>query len=146
MIEIIHGDMFDHISEAMVNTINCVGVMGKGVALEFKNRHPNMFHTYQQLCKGKAIKPGNVWIWRAPDYAVLNTATKYHWRDPSRYSWVREAAMTLNQQIIVNGFKTVAMPPLGCGNGGLQWRMVQSILETYLGHLGAVVKVCIKHT
>jgi O-acetyl-ADP-ribose deacetylase (regulator of RNase III) len=137
MIKFLDGNFWHYPADARINTVNCVGVMGKGVALEFKERYPTMFRVYQKLCKGGAIKPGHVWEYVvASNFTIFNMATKDHWRNPSQYIWIKEGLVTL-RRLLENSprVRTITIPALGCGNGGLQWANVSEMIEDYLDGL-----------
>lgn len=132
MIEIKIGDIFDSEKQTLVNTVNCVGVMGKGIAKEFKRRYPNMFEDYKKLCKQQEIKVGKLTIYEANDIfskkKILNFPTKDHWKSPSKLTDVINGL-----DYFISNYKTwnitsIAFPPLGCGNGGLEWSYVGRIM------------------
>lgn len=129
--------MFDELeADVLVNTVNCVGTMGKGVALEFSKRYPDMVPEYKRLCKIGAIYPGGLFGWTAPDGKIIaNFATKNHWRDDSKYIWIIKILHQLcdltSVAEILKG-KTVVMPALGCGNGNLNWEFVKTLIIEYL--------------
>lgn len=143
-LEFKNGDLFSEKSEALVNTVNCVGVMGKGVALEFKRRWVENFNSYRVACKKGAVTPGSVFVFDRgwfdggePRY-ILNFATKDHWRSQSQISYVEDGLDNLIQVINKYNIKSVAMPPLGCGNGGLDWSIVKEIIIKKLERIDGV--------
>jgi O-acetyl-ADP-ribose deacetylase (regulator of RNase III) len=124
-------NIVDGTSELLVNTVNCVGVMGKGVALAFKTRFPGIMPAYQQACRSKALRPGTSLILPLPglpSQAWVAMATKDHWRDPSRLAWVEAALDDLARRATERGVRSIALPPPGCGNGGLDWRIVEPLV------------------
>lgn len=123
-------------ADIRVNTVNCVGVMGKGVALEFKRRYPNMFKRYRAMCQRGEIVPGSMDIYHALDCIIINFPTKRHWREQSEYHYIEDGLYSLRQHLsmIGPGLLTV-IPPLGCGNGGLDWEIVRDIIKRYLNPL-----------
>nr|WP_231727272.1 macro domain-containing protein [Kordiimonas lipolytica] len=137
--------MFDDPSEAIVNTVNCVGVMGKGVALEFKRRWPENFKAYKKLCDQKQLSPGHMFIYdnggmlveSGPRY-LINFPTKQHWRAKSKMSYISEGLDDFVIQVQKLGIKSVAVPPLGCGNGGLPWNDVRKVIESKLAGIDGV--------
>ena len=137
-----NGDMFSEHVEALVNTVNCVGVMGKGVALEFKKRWPENYKKYKSICAKKGLRPGQIFIFDNgsmfdsddPRY-LINFPTKDHWKAKSKISYVEEGLDALALEVKSLGIKTIAMPPLGCGNGGLKWDEVKPLIISKLGHL-----------
>jgi len=125
-------NIVDDDAELLVNTVNCVGVMGKGVALAFKTRWPGIMAPYKAECR-MGLRPGACPIHRLPGgrhWAAL--ATKDHWRDPSRIEWVGAGLAVLAGSAKVMGIKSIALPPPGCGNGGLDWRQVEPIVLAVL--------------
>ena len=120
--KILLGNIFDSKCSTLVNTVNCVGVMGKGIALEFKNRYPYMFGEYQMLCKEGKVKPGKPYLYRdLAGTSIINFPTKDNWRSPSKFSYITEGLKWFRQSYQELGITSVAFPPLGCGNGGLSW-------------------------
>lgn len=138
MIEFVDGDFFEFDADVRVNTVNCVGVMGAGVALAFKNRYPEMFKEYAKLCKEKKIKPGKPSVWKEGDMfskglEIINFPTKDHWRNPSEYEYVESGLVWLASYLKDRKGVTVTLPALGCGHGGLDWNKVKSLIVKYLG-------------
>lgn len=139
------GDMFDEPAEAIVNTVNCVGVMGKGVALEFKRRWPENFRAYKRLCDAGHLSPGKMFVFEnggligeaQPRY-LINFPTKLHWRAHSKIEFIEDGLDDFVKQVKRLGIKSVALPPLGCGNGGLDWSDVRSLIERKLAPLSDV--------
>lgn len=127
---------------ALVNTVNCVGVMGKGVALEFKRRWPAMFDDYVDRCRHGAVKPGEPYLFEdASGSRILNFPTKDHWRSPSRLSDIERGLDRLAERHAAWGITSIAMPPLGCGNGGLSWSDVGPLIRRKLAGLPFDVEV-----
>lgn len=127
------GNLLTVEAEALVNPVNCVGVMGKGIALQFKNAYPMNFHAYLTACESGQIKPGhmNVFETRAtsnPQY-IVNFPTKRHWRDSSRIGDIEAGLSDLVRVIAEKQINSIAMPALGCGLGGLDWHEVRSLIE-----------------
>lgn len=131
--------IFDSSAQTLVNTVNCVGVMGKGLAKEFKSREPGMFRAYREICYRGDLRPGLLWLWRGKTSWVLNFPTKIHWRNPSKIEWI-EAGL---QKFVANykslDISEVSFPRLGCGNGDLDWNEVRPLMEKYLGDLSIPV-------
>ena len=142
MVEFTKGDMFQAAVDARVNTVNCVGVMGAGVALAFKNRYPDMFKDYQRACRDGRVRPGAVHVWKSlmGDW-VINFPTKRDWRDNSRYEDIQTGLAALRDYLRDQGNISVALPALGCGHGGLDWLLVAPMIEDKLGDLEARVLV-----
>ena len=116
------GDMFAGDAQTLVNTVNCVGVMGKGIALEFKQRFPEMFEDYARRCECKAVKLGEPYVYDDESgVKILNFPTKDHWRSASRLRDIEQGLTYLAVHCQAWGVTSMAMAPLGCGNGGLGW-------------------------
>lgn len=130
-----HGDLLKQDDvDAIVNTVNCVGVMGKGIALQFKNKWPDNFVQYQAACKAGAVCPGKMMVFDAGAYAqphfIINFPTKDHWRGNSKLSFIQDGLQDLVVQVRALGIRSIAIPPLGCGNGGLDWADVKPLIES----------------
>ena len=128
------GNIFEAGTQALVNTVNTIGVMGKGIALQFKNAYPEVYHAYIKAVKNKEIKIGEVQIVPVKSIGgveyIINFPTKTNWRYPSRIEWIAEGLMDLKQKMKEYDIHSIAMPPLGCGNGGLDWDEVKPLIET----------------
>ncbi len=136
------GDLFLDKSEALVNTVNCVGVMGKGVALEFKRRWPENYKVYKKACDGKKLRPGQMLIFELGNLLeeserkfIINFPTKDHWRAKSKLEYISEGLEALVSDIKKYKIKSLALPPLGCGNGGLDWNTVRPMMLKRLSEL-----------
>lgn len=136
MVKVIMGDMFETKAQTLVNTVNCVGVMGKGVALEFKKRFPDMFEDYLRRCEGKHVRLGRPYLFKQmfPPW-ILNFPTKDHWRSVSKLSDIIEGLRYLRKHYKEWGITSLAVPPLGCGHGQLEWRVVGPTLYRHLKSL-----------
>lgn len=119
-------------AQTLVNTVNCVGVMGKGLAHAFKAREPRMFDAYKSICDKGALEPGKLWLWRGENNWVLNFPTKKHWRHPSKLEWIEAGLAKFVAAYRSQGIREVSFPLLGCGNGGLDWADVRPVMEHYL--------------
>jgi O-acetyl-ADP-ribose deacetylase (regulator of RNase III) len=133
MIEYKKGNLLESDAEALVNTVNCVGVMGKGIALQFKQAFPDNFKEYEKACKNNLVMPGKMFVFRTgsmfnPQY-IINFPTKRHWKGKSRIEDIESGLIDFVEKIREYGIKSVAIPPLGCGNGGLDWNQVQPLIE-----------------
>jgi O-acetyl-ADP-ribose deacetylase (regulator of RNase III) len=132
MIHFITGDIFESDADALVNTVNLVGVMGKGVALQFKKRFPRNYKLYQIACKERTIDIGKLFVTEEEDVfgkrIIINFPTKTDWRKSSEYCYVEKGLDDLVRVITQYGIKSVALPPLGAGNGGLNWEKVKQII------------------
>jgi len=122
-------------AQTLVNTVNCVGVMGKGIARAFKEREPQMFGAYKRICDEKLLEPGKLWLWKGSDQWVLNFPTKIHWRYPSKIEWVEAGLAKFASNYSRLGIQEISFPRLGCGNGGLDWHNVRPLMERYLAEL-----------
>jgi O-acetyl-ADP-ribose deacetylase (regulator of RNase III) len=119
--------------DAIVNTVNCVGVMGKGIALQFKHKWPDNFKAYASACKRGEVQPGRMFVFDSgglvkPNF-IINFPTKQHWRGASQLAWIESGLHDLVRQVQVRGIRSIAIPPLGCGNGGLDWNVVKPMIE-----------------
>ncbi|MGB2819337.1 MAG: macro domain-containing protein, partial [Phycisphaerae bacterium] len=133
MIELKQGDILAANAEALVNTVNCVGVMGRGIALQFRKAFPKNFKAYKALCDRKELEPGKVYVFdlnrlENPRY-VINFPTKKHWRSKSRLAYIESGLGALIEELRRRDIRSVAMPPLGCGLGGLEWEAVRKRIK-----------------
>jgi len=145
MITYTTGDILREDAEAIVNTVNCVGVMGRGIALQFKKAYPDNFKAYAAACKKEEVQPGRMCVYRNegmlnPHY-IINFPTKRHWRWKSRMEDVEAGLEALAQVIRENNIKSIAVPPLGCGLGGLVWSEVKARIEGVLAPLNDVTVI-----
>lgn len=138
-------------ADCLVNTVNCVGVMGKGVALAFKNAFPAIMAPYQSACRRGAIRPGTTKLLplhltdgRPAFWAAM--ATKNHWRDPSQLAWIEPALVELAAAARAAGVRSIAIPPPGCGNGGLDWRVVEPIVLRVLADFDLEIYAAPSHS
>lgn len=142
MIRIAHGNLLEAQVEALVNTVNCVGYMGKGIALQFKQAFPANFKAYEAACKAEAVVPGRMLVHDhgmliQPRY-VINFPTKRHWRGNSRIEDIDVGLGALVKEVRERGIRSIAVPPLGCGLGGLDWAEVRPKIEAAFAVLPAV--------
>lgn len=139
------GNLLDAGTEALVNTVNTVGVMGKGIALQFAERFKTNLRMYKEACKAGSLQVGQLLVVRDVDLhgerIIINFPTKKDWKHGSSYAWVEAGLVELAQLVRERGIKSIALPPLGCGNGGLQWAKVKPMIEAHLGALDAAVVV-----
>jgi O-acetyl-ADP-ribose deacetylase (regulator of RNase III) len=134
------GNLLDSKAEALVNTVNTMGVMGKGIALQFKNLFPENFKLYAKVCKDRELKVGKLLVTEEETLltgkkTIINFPTKTNWRLPSEYKYIESGLVELVKIIKQKNIKSIAIPPLGSGNGGLDWRKVKLIMEEYLSEL-----------
>lgn len=140
MIQYRTGNLLESEAEALVNTVNTVGVMGKGIALQFKNMFPNNFKLYANACKNQELKIGKLLVTEDESLLsgkkiIVNFPTKTNWRLPSEYQYIESGLTELVKVIQERKIKSIAIPPLGAGNGGLNWNKVKQILEKHLSDL-----------
>jgi O-acetyl-ADP-ribose deacetylase (regulator of RNase III) len=141
MISYVKGNLFESPAQTLVNTVNTVGVMGKGIALRFKQIYPEMFEEYQHLCEKGQLKIGMLHVYRTPNKLVLNFPTKESWRRPSRLSYIEAGLQRFRDSYREAGIQSVAFPPLGCGNGELDFDDVRPLMESYLADLPIAVYI-----
>jgi O-acetyl-ADP-ribose deacetylase (regulator of RNase III) len=151
MITFTEGNLLNSDAEALVNTVNTVGVMGKGIALMFKEAFPENFRAYAAACNKGQIELGRVFVTERQDWVggprwIVNFPTKKHWRHPSKIEWIEEGLEDLKRFIVEQDVRSIALPPLGSGNGGLDWRDVRSRIETALGSLSDVTVIVYEPT
>ena len=138
----VQGNLFEAKVEALVNAVNTVGVMGKGIALLFKQRFPENYHAYAAACSAGKVRVGEMFITAGGELNgprwIIKFPTKQHWRQPSQLEWVRDGLLSLKEVIREKNIKSIALPALGCGNGGLDWAVVRPLIETSLADLPGV--------
>ncbi|MBB2890809.1 type II toxin-antitoxin system antitoxin DNA ADP-ribosyl glycohydrolase DarG [Flexivirga oryzae] len=139
MIREAEGNLLTADVDALVNTVNTVGVMGKGIALQFKRAYPEMYKAYARAAKAGEVVPGRMFVWHTEAMSgpslIINFPTKRHWRSPSRLEDIRDGLRALVHVVSEAGVESIALPPLGCGNGGLQWSEVRPLIVQALGGL-----------
>ena len=146
MIHFTKGNMMTSTAEALVNTVNTVGVMGKGIALQFKEEFPENFAIYQTACSSGNLIPGKLLITReinsqGIEKIIVNFPTKLHWRNPSKYEYIKDGLSELVKAISEHNIKSIAIPPLGCGNGGLNWNIVKKMTVEALESIDADIYI-----
>ncbi len=122
-------------AQTLVNTVNTVGVMGKGIALEFKKRYPRMFERYRMFCDDGSLTVGKLQLYKTPNKWILNFPTKEHWRGPSKLEWIESGLRRFAETYRERGIISASFPMLGCGNGGLPWDEVGPLMKRYLDPL-----------
>lgn len=146
MISVRVGDLLASKAQTLVNTVNCVGIMGKGIALEFKNRFPAMFRDYESRCKANEVKLGRPYLYKdLVGKWVLNFPTKDHWRSVSKLDDIVEGLKFLRVHYRDWGITSLAVPPLGCGHGQLEWKVVGPTLYRHLSELDIPVELYAPH-
>ncbi|MEJ5306711.1 MAG: macro domain-containing protein [candidate division WOR-3 bacterium] len=139
MIKFTTGNILESEAQALVNTVNTVGVMGKGIALQFKKSFPDNFNAYAKACKSKEIEIGKMFVFKentlSGEKIIINFPTKKDWRKPSEYEYIEKGLDDLIRVIKEYNIKSIAIPPLGAGSGGLLWEKVKTIIQNKLGSL-----------
>ena len=138
MIEIVTGDLLAADAEALVNPVNCAGVMGEGLSAAFKKKSPAAFTAYAKACKNGEVVPGRIFVFDAGERVILHFPVKRHFRDPSVLPDIESGLDALASEIEERGIRSIAVPALGCGPGGLDWGDVRPLIEKALGGLGSV--------
>ena len=138
MITYVSGNILTSAAQVISNPINCVGAMGAGLALEFKNNFPDMYADYSIRCSDKKVIIGQPYLWESNDKQILNFPTKRHWKDKSLLSDIDAGLANLAANYGEMGITSIALPALGCGLGGLNWPDVKVLIERHLGHLPAL--------
>lgn len=145
MITFTKGDLFESQAEALVNAVNCVGVMGKGIALQFKQRFPENFRAYEEACIFREVQIGEMFVTQQTDPSlplwIINFPTKKHWSNPSKLEWIESGLKDLRRFLIENKVQSVAIPALGAGLGGLDWPDVRRLIERELAGLETEIMV-----
>ena len=143
MINYTTGDLFQSEAQALVNTVNCEGFMGKGLALGFKDKFPENHNAYVDACRCGLVRPGKVFIYDENGKIIVNFPTKDKWREKSRIEDIKAGLDDLCVQIRSRTIKSIALPPLGCGNGGLIWPDVKDVIEEKLDAVAQGVDVTV---
>lgn len=146
MIHYVKGNLFESTAQALVNTVNTVGVMGKGIALQFREAFPENYRIYRNVCLKKELNVGQMLVVTDSNpligiKTIINFPTKTHWRLPSEYSYIEQGLQSLRQEIAVRNIKSIAIPPLGSHNGGLDWHRVKPMVENALTDLDCDVYI-----
>lgn len=133
MIELRQGDILQADVEALVNTVNCVGIMGRGIALQFRKAFPENYKVYRAACKREELAPGKMLVFDlgrlVNPRCIINFPTKRHWKGKSRLEDIEAGLVALVEDVRARGIRSIALPPLGCGLGGLAWREVRPLIE-----------------
>lgn len=141
------GDLLGSRMQTLVNTVNCVGVMGKGIALQFKERYPAMFEDYKRRCDRKEVKLGEPYLYRESQHRfIINFPTKNNWRHSSCLADIESGLQYLAAHLAEWGVTSLAIPPLGCGNGGLNWDDVEPLIRRYLMPLNIPIEIYVPFT
>ena len=143
----LEGDLFTSRAQTLVNAVNCVGVMGKGIALQFKKRYPAMFEDYAARCRRNEVRLGEPYLFRDPcGTMIINFPTKDHWRSFSRLKDIDEGLEYFVKHAADWGVTSVAFSPLGCGNGGLVWSDVEPVMRRALSELPIEIEIYAPYT
>lgn len=136
MITYVKGNLFESPTQVLVNTVNTVGVMGKGIAKDFKSIYPEMFEKYRHLCEAKKLTVGKLWLFKTPFKWILNFPTKTTWKQPSKLEYIEMGLQAFKKNFIEKKITSIAFPALGCGNGELNWdKQVRPLMEKHLSAL-----------
>ncbi len=139
MVEFTTGNLLKADAEALVNTVNCVGVMGKGIALQFKQAFPENFRVYERACKAGNVQPGHMLVVPTGEllgpYFIIIFPTNRHWRGKSQLKDIKLGLKALVDEVRKLGIRSIAVPPLGCGNGGLEWSIIRPLIEQSFAEL-----------
>lgn len=141
MLKFVNTSLLSSNVQTVVNTVNTVGVMGKGLAAEFKARAPDMYKQYRILCDKNLFKVGQLWLWKKQPQWILNFPTKEHWKNPSRIEYIEAGLIKFVEKYEEQGIREISFPRLGCGNGGLNWDDVRPLMERHLGKLPITVLI-----
>jgi O-acetyl-ADP-ribose deacetylase (regulator of RNase III) len=141
MLTYLYSSVFDSPAQTLVNTVNTVGVMGKGIAKTFRERYPAMYSEYRKLCDNGDLAIGNLHLWKGSDHWVLNFPTKTTWRLPSKLDYIEKGLETFVNNYEGMGIVSASFPPLGCGNGNLNWNEVRPLIERYLSKISIPIYV-----
>ena len=146
MLNFISGNILDSKCYALVNTVNTVGIMGKGVALQFKNEFTHNYKVYRNACQARQLQIGGLLPVKdrsllLGEHLIINFPTKTHWRLPSEYTYIEQGLIALATLITEKKVQHIAIPALGCGNGGLDWPIVKEMICRHLGLIDAKIEV-----
>ena len=139
----IKGNIFNSKCQTIVNTVNCVGVMGKGIAFVHRLRYPQMYEEYKEHCKNKLIKTGSLWLYTKQENApwILSFPTKFHWKYPSKIEWIEQGLQKFVDTYEKKGITSIAFPLLGTHNGGLGTDEVKQLMDKYLGKCSIEIEI-----
>ena len=141
MLKFVNTSLLSSNVQTVVNTVNTIGVMGKGLAAEFKARAPDMYKQYRLLCDKNLFKVGQLWLWKKQPQWILNFPTKMHWKNPSRIEYIEAGLIKFVEKYEEQGIREISFPRLGCGNGGLNWDEVRPLMERHLGKLPITILI-----
>lgn len=143
MVTLYNTSLFESNCKVLVNTVNCAGAMGKGIALEFKKRYPDMYLKYKEICEQGLLEPGKLWIYPVPDsdLKILNFPTKKHWSSKSKLEYITSGLEKFVNTYKQKGITEIAFPLLGCTNGGLNYQGVLPLMINTLNPLDINVEI-----
>lgn len=141
MITILRGNIFTTKCDTIVNTVNCAGIMGAGIAYECRLRYPEMYKKYQEICKEKLLQIGTLWIYKGNNKNILNFPTKTDWQKPSKIEYLEKGLQKFIDTYKEKGITSIAFPILGASNGGLAQEKSLSIMEQYLSHCDIEIEI-----
>lgn len=147
MINFVKGNLFDSDAQALVNTVNTVGVMGKGIALQFKEAFPDNYRVYRKACKEGELSVGQMLVTQVNEMFggqgryIINFPTKTDWRKPSEYVYIEKGLEALKKEIVGRGIRSIAIPPLGSSNGGLDWELVKRMIVSALSDMDCDIRI-----
>jgi len=147
MIKVYQTSVFETPAQTIINTVNCVGVMGKGLAAACSDRWPAMFDAYRQRCLNGELKPGKLLLYKTDTVWILNFPTKINWKYPSKIEWIEAGLQSFVRNYERMGITSINIPPLGCANGGLDWvTEVEPLIRQYLEPLSNIeINLCINN-
>lgn len=137
----VRGCLFRSDAQALIYTVNCVGPVGRGIALEFRRRYPEMYASYRRVCQRGLLRPGMILPYSGADKLILNFAVKDHWRNPSSHAWVESCLVRFVAHYERPGVTSVALPRLGAENGWIAWEPTYELICRYLGDLRVPVEL-----
>jgi len=144
MLKYVKKSVFNNNTEAIVNTINCEGFMGKGIALEFALRYPSLLNSYKEKCKNNEINIGKIFYYQTKNLLIVNFPTKDKFRFSSKYEWIEQGLTDFVNTYKYYNIKTISFPPLGCGCGNLNFNIVKGIMEKHLSKLNDLdIYICL---
>lgn len=141
MIKLVSGNILDSNMQTITNTVNTVAVMGKGLALEFKHKYPDYYAEYKDLCLQNEFKPGIPYLHKKYNPWILSFPTKEHWRNPSKLEWIETGLRIIAKDYNRVGIESIAIPALGCSNGGLKWESVHKLMLDILVDLPIDIEI-----
>ncbi len=149
-VEYVPGDILEATTEAVLNPVNCIGLMGAGLAKQFRNKYPNMFKHYSDACRRGVLAPGRLLIYDRetfdPPFYIINFPTKNDWRQPSKLEYIESGLIALVRILKPMGVNSISVPKLGCGLGELDWEDVNSLIKKYLSDVDCQVMVYAEDT